>query len=210
MAAVGRVKAKLTHPLDIAGVDVIGLGGGVVDRLREQKVQVSPFNASERSTATDRSGELGFANQRSEMWWKLRELLDPTFGSTICLPPDDQLLGDLCTCKWSVTSTGKIQVESKDEVRKRLGHSTDVGDAVAEAFTVSSAEAVYVDMSPVPIARDMSGLFTPDPKWGRGPLFEEPREYPNVERIEGREADRFPGPDDPPAKRVPGGSGGVW
>ena len=93
MATVGRVKAKLTHPLDIAGVDVIGLGGGVVDRLREQKVQVSPFNASERSTATDRSGELGFANQRSEMWWKLRELLDPTFGSTICLPPDDQLLG---------------------------------------------------------------------------------------------------------------------
>ena len=118
------------------------------------------------------------------------------------------ILGDLCTCKWSVTSTGKIQVESKDEVRKRLGRSTDVGDAVAQAFTVSSAEAVYVDMSPVPIARDMSGLFTPDPKWGRGPLFEEPREYPNVERIEGREADRFPGSDDPPpedfdANRLP-------
>jgi hypothetical protein len=78
------------------------------------------------------------------------------------------------------------------------------------AFTLSSAAAVHIDMSPVAAEPDMSGLFKPDPRWGRGPLFKEPRKYPNVEREAGPEAGRFPGPDDPPAKRVPRGSGGVW
>ncbi len=116
-------------------VDVIGVGAGVYDRLREQfKQRAKPFNASEHSTATDRSHELGFVNRRSEGWWRLREALDPSFTPTLELPPDDELTGDLTAPRWKVASNGKISVESKDELRKaeRLGRSTDVGDAVMQ------------------------------------------------------------------------------
>lgn len=144
MATTGRVVAKL-RPGARAVVDVIGVGGGVADRLREQGCSVDGFNASEGSDAKDRSGELGFLNRRSEAWWGLRELLDPAYGPEVALVPDDQLLGDLCAPKWSVTSAGKIQIEAKDAIRKRLGRSPDAGDAVVMAFAERrSLAATYI------------------------------------------------------------------
>jgi hypothetical protein len=47
---------------------------------------------------------------------------------------DDLLIGDLTAPRWSVNSSGRIQIESKDDIRKRLGRSTDSGDAVVQAF----------------------------------------------------------------------------
>jgi hypothetical protein len=176
MATTGRVAAKLKNPSDVAIVDVIGIGSGVVDRLREQHHSVTPFNASERSVAHDRIGELGFVNRRSEMWWQLREALDPTFGSTICLPDDDLLVGDLCSPKWSVTSAAKISVEIKDDIRKRLGRNTDSGDAVAQAFVVSGGYTYYPagkdPMEPVPwddgpLNSRESGVYAYDWDWRR-------------------------------------------
>jgi len=117
-----------------AVVDVIGIGAGVVDRLREQNLSVKPFNAGERAIGKDQSKELEFLNKRSQAWWNLRELLDPASNSSIAIPPDDLLIGDLTAPHWKATSAGKIQVESKDDIRKRLGRSTDDGDAVVMAF----------------------------------------------------------------------------
>jgi hypothetical protein len=115
-------------------VDVIGVGAGVVDRLREQSLPVVAFNAGEGTDAQDRHGILGFVNQRARAWWGLRELLDPANGDGIALPPDDLLTGDLTAPHWRPMSNGRIQVESKDEIRKRIGRSTDDGDAVVMAF----------------------------------------------------------------------------
>ena len=130
----GRVVGKLNgHDGMTAIVDVIGVGGGVVDQLREQKRAVVAFNASEATEATDRSGELGFTNCRSAGWWRLRELLDPAYSAKLALPPDDDLTGDLTAPRWKVTSGGKIQVESTDEIRKRIGRSPDSGVAVMQA-----------------------------------------------------------------------------
>jgi len=129
MAVTGHVSAKM-GTAGTAVVDVIGIGAGVVDRLREMKRNVVAFNASERSTGKDRSGELGFLNMRSAAWWRMRESLDPANDAKLALPPDDELVGDLCAPKWKVNSSGRIQVEGKDEIRKRLGRSPDAGDAV--------------------------------------------------------------------------------
>lgn len=130
----GHVVGVLNNnPGMTAVVDVIGVGGGVVDQLREQKLPVDAFNASEGTENTDRSGELGFINTRSAAWWHLRELLDPAYGATLALPPVDALTGDLVAPHWKVTSTGKIQIESKDDIRKRIGRSTDDADAVVQA-----------------------------------------------------------------------------
>jgi hypothetical protein len=134
MQTTGLLSGILTVHGGEAIVDVIGIGAGVVDRLREQRRAVRAFNASEHTDVRDRSRELGFVNKRSAAWWGLRELLDPGSGSVIALPPDDLLTGDLTAPHWRVMSGGKIQVEGKDEIRKRLGRSTDDGDAVVMAF----------------------------------------------------------------------------
>lgn len=136
MRVAGRVAGiQRAHGIPSV-VDVIGIGAGVVDRVREQGLSVTAFNASERSTATDRTGELGFVNKRSEGWWTLREMLDPAYGEWVALPPDDRLTGDLTAPHYRLMSGGKVQVESKDELRKpeRLGRSTDDGDAVMMSF----------------------------------------------------------------------------
>ncbi len=117
-----------------AVVDVIGVGAGVVDRLRERGYSVVGFNAAHGVPGlVDRSGELGFVNKRAAAWWAVREALDPAFAPVLALPPDDRLIGDLTAPHWRVMSSGRILVESKDDIRKRLGRSTDDGDAVVQA-----------------------------------------------------------------------------
>lgn len=140
MATTGRVKGIVDAiPKMQAVVDVIGIGAGVVDRLREQRRPVEGFNASEGTNRKDRSHELGFVNCRSAAWWNLREILDPAAGIDVALPPDDLLTGDLTAPHWRVMSGGKIRVESKDDIRKRIGRSTDDGDAAVMAFWPQSS-----------------------------------------------------------------------
>lgn len=122
-----------------AVVDVIGVGAGVVDRHREQGYECLAFNASERTDMRDQSGEFGFTNKRSAAWWQIRELLDPDSGVAVALPPDDDLTGELCAPKWRVMAGGRIQVESKDDIRRRIGRSTDHADAVIQAFWTEPA-----------------------------------------------------------------------
>lgn len=139
METTGHIKAALNEPDAHAVVDVIGVGAGVVSRLREMQVSVRAFNAAKSAEdRKDATGEFGFTNLRAWAWWHLRELLDPSRGSDITLPDDEMLKADLTAPKWRVLSGGKIQIESKDEIRKRLGRSTDSGDAVLMAFTTDS------------------------------------------------------------------------
>lgn len=134
MQTTGRVKGHLdTDPLATAMVDVIGIGAGVLDRLREMGCRAVAFNASAGTRNKDATGELGFINTRSAAWWLVRELLDPSRDPGLALPVDDLLLGDLTAPKWKILSGGKIQVESKDDIRKRIGRSTDAGDAVVQS-----------------------------------------------------------------------------
>src|SRR3546814_1539203 len=78
---------------------------------------------------------LGFYNKRSETIWRFREALDPSQpgGSPIALPPDPMLVADLTAPTFTVPPRG-IKVESKEDVCKRLGRSTDRGDAVVMAW----------------------------------------------------------------------------
>lgn len=117
-------------------VDVIGVGAGVYDRLKQTGKNPAPYAGSGKSPLRDRSRQFGMYNTRSAAYWHLRELLDPEQEPTICLPPDDLLLSDLTTPKWEVTAgvPPKIKVETKESVVERLGRSSDRGDSVAMAF----------------------------------------------------------------------------
>lgn len=116
----------------IIGVDVIGVGASAYDQLLGHG-SVLGVNFGAGSDYTDKSGKFRFANLRAEAYWRFREALDPDYGATMALPPDKELLGDLCAPKWSIR-TGKIYIESKDEIIKRLGRSPDCADSVVIAW----------------------------------------------------------------------------
>jgi hypothetical protein len=75
---------------------------------------------------------LAMRNVRAEAYWGFREALDPQKGDDLALPDDPELLADLVAAKWRLSASG-IQIESKDEIKARLGRSPDCGDAVVLA-----------------------------------------------------------------------------
>lgn len=122
-----------THRRDAAPVhvDVIGVGASVYDSLNTNDVHVEGINVSKTSYGFDvATGQLKFFNLRTELWWRMREALDPNNNHNIALHPDPKLLGDLCTPLWEYRGNGIIKVELKEEIIKRLGRSPDDGDAV--------------------------------------------------------------------------------
>lgn len=128
MATVAAVQGRPGR----ASVDVIGLGAGVYDRLRESHAQPFAYTGSGKTPRRDRSGKYGFTNVRSAAYWHVRELLDPEYDPVLALPPDDLMISDLTTPTWTITSgvPPKIAVETKEKVVARLGRSPDRGDAV--------------------------------------------------------------------------------
>lgn len=125
-------------------VDADGLGAGVYDALVETLGdKVVEMRGGFASRDSDR-----FFNRRSEWIWTLREQLDPASENPIALPRDDRLTAQLTTIKWSTTRKGQIQVEPKDELRKRLGESPDELDACAYAVAKQEGEAATIALDP--------------------------------------------------------------
>lgn len=114
-------------------IDVIGVGASPYDFMRKAGFQVMGVNVAERATEADLSGRLRFANMRAQLWWKMREALDPARNRAIALPPDSRLLADLCAPTWELRGDA-IYVESRDEIMKRIGRSPDYATAVLLAL----------------------------------------------------------------------------
>lgn len=126
-------------------IDVIGVGASPYDFLKNARQQVMGINVSERSTATDKSGRLTFRNQRSGLWWAFRELLDPNANNGIALPPGRDLLLELSSPKWTLQGS-TIYVESREEIKKRIGRSPDK----ATALILAAIRAPKMDMASRP------------------------------------------------------------
>ena len=109
-------------------VDEVGLGSGVLDRLKEEGYDAVGHNGS-----TQASNPKRFANKRSEVYWKLRKKLE---GGSIALPPDARLTEELLAVRWGLDSGGRIKMESKGDLKSRLGRSPDIADAVAMSLSV--------------------------------------------------------------------------
>jgi len=121
MTSAARIAALAhEHGAQQIKVDDIGVGGGVVDRLQqlqragEVKAVVSGVNVSE----APRDKET-FADRRTELYWGLRERFR---GGTVAIPRDDTLLVDqLSQLRYGYSASGKLKLESKDDMRKRRG-----------------------------------------------------------------------------------------
>lgn len=106
-------------------VDSIGIGAGVADRLAEREYEVTEFKGSRSPKDEER-----FANLRAEGFWRLRDRLE---AGEIALPRDEALFDELLAIRWEPTADGRVKIESKSEIRGRLGRSPDKADAVAMA-----------------------------------------------------------------------------
>lgn len=122
--ASGRKRDRFT-PTGRVVVDCVGLGAGVADRLNEKDYAVDEFKGSRSPKDGDR-----FANLRAEGYWRLRSRLEE---GEVALPPDEELFDELLAINWSPTADGKVKIESKSDIRSRLGRSPDKADAVAMA-----------------------------------------------------------------------------
>lgn len=125
MQVAGKIKKLLdTYNQQVpAVIDVIGIGAGVYDRLYEQHCAVTDFNSSNRAINPKR-----FHNLRAEMWWTVREHFD--MGLIDLDPDDEDLAAELLAIKYVIDSTGRIQIEKKEDTKKRLGRSPDRADAL--------------------------------------------------------------------------------
>lgn len=118
-------------------VDGIGIGSSALDFINGLGLLVHSVIGSEGSTLMDKAGQLRFRNVRAEMYWLMREALDPENPEPISLPPDSELEADLCAVRYKVVTMGTqaaILIRSKDEIREVLGRSPDKGDSVAMTF----------------------------------------------------------------------------
>ena len=113
--------------LDMGG----GYGGPTYEHLTDNAIEVIGFNGAETTLQRTKDRRLGFFNVRAAAHWKFREALDPDQegGSPIALPSDQILLADLAAPTFDVPARG-IRIEPKEDLIKRLGRSTDRGDAV--------------------------------------------------------------------------------
>jgi len=134
------VMARINEgPVDanLVNIDVVGLGAGVVDNCRRDGFAVVEVQSGGRAIErdleeTEDQSFFKFKNLRSQLWWEFREGLRK---GEICLDVDDpKLVEDLTAPRYFISGDKVITVESKDEIKKRIGRSTDAGDAAVYAF----------------------------------------------------------------------------
>lgn len=132
MTTTGHVRlTRREVDADMSIVDEIGVGAGVVDRLRELREPVQAANAAEAAVDKER-----FVNARAEWAWTVRQALER--GEMDLDPADEELAAQLADIKWKPTSGGKIQIESKDDIKKRSGASPDEADALFHTYAGQS------------------------------------------------------------------------
>jgi len=156
METAGRVWSLIENRVtDITGVDVIGVGAGVVDRLHElqterealggpQWAQIIGVNVAEKPTEKPTGmAQMEFANKRAELYWKLKEMFER--GDIYIMPdengqPPEELMADLSSIQYKYIG-GKIYIEEKAEIKKRLQRSPDRSDALALSLVVGNSSS---------------------------------------------------------------------
>lgn len=140
----------LIPPFEIR-VDGVGVGGGVVDQLVEAKQlpHDEPGRLDPHATVLDMQAGAAaldnehFKNARAEWYWGLRERFEQ--GDIDIDPDDDDLAAQLGSIKYTYTARGQVQIESKDDMKKRGLPSPDDADALmlAAAYVPFVEEDTY-------------------------------------------------------------------
>ena len=127
MAVAGIGARFLLDRRGALAVDVVGVGSGVYDRLKEQRLP-GTLHEVQAGGGSDNEGML---NLRAELWWNVREALYRNELSFARLDEAtyQRLRAELTGPTYRLTSSGKVQIEAKEEMKARGLPSPDVADA---------------------------------------------------------------------------------
>ena len=124
------------HQPDAIFIDEGGVGGGVVDNLKFLKLPVIgvSFGSSPDRSMAGADGQVAYANKRAEMWGYMRDWL-----SLGAIPNDTELYDDLVTIQYgfrAIHGVDCIQLEKKEDIKRRGYPSPDLADALALTFAL--------------------------------------------------------------------------
>ena len=129
----GHVTRAMTEG-GVAYIDADGIGSSTYFLAHATIGRgIQAYQGSAPTEWRDKAKVLTFVNTRAAAWWRLREALDPSNEEQIALPPDRDLRVELCAAKWEKLVTG-VKLEAKKDIKKRIGRSPDLADAVVMAF----------------------------------------------------------------------------
>jgi hypothetical protein len=158
MATAGQALALWqSRKIDAIHVDVVGLGAGVADRLRENKAPVVDVNVAEAAPERERGGVEAVPNKlRDFLWLEMSEWFRDAEPSLVKAPHDEaqDLAGEVSSVKYALNSLGKIVVEAKDAMKKRGLRSPDLADALGLTFAVPTGP------KPIVISDEMLARFS--------------------------------------------------
>ena len=119
-------------PVEEVLIDSVGLGSGVLDRLRELGLPARGVNVGEAPSMSEK-----YANLRAELWFELADW----FKGEVSIPDNEELVRDLVATRYNYRSNGTLAIESKAETKKRLGHSPDYADALMISMASRAIDA---------------------------------------------------------------------
>lgn len=138
---------------DAVNIDVGGNGSGVYDRLVEMGYDgvCNAVNFGSNPFGLGPTGEEMYFNRRAEMHDLMRDWFETSGG--VQVPDDDALHADLTAAEWGPGKTryntsNELIIEEKDKIKERLGHSPDLGDALALTFAVPFAMGMVAQNQP--------------------------------------------------------------
>jgi hypothetical protein len=134
-ARVADGKAKFGSEIEFVD-DTGGYGAGVVDALLQSGITAQGINFGGKALNPR------YFNKRTEMWFEMAEWIRR--GGAI--PNDPELIRELTTPLYTFHQ-GKMQLEEKDQIKKRLGHSCDKADALALTFALPDQPGMSFEMA---------------------------------------------------------------
>lgn len=143
MEVAGKVATwRRRNPYGFVSIDTIGEGAGVYSRCREIErepeyiisCKYSEWGGNDPDKMRDMTGEYRFVNMRAYLFWCVRDWLNPKNNTGAMLPPDPLFEEEATEIRWFFRSDGKIQIEPKEDIKKRINRSTDRFDALANTF----------------------------------------------------------------------------
>ena len=119
--------------VNVLVIDAVGVGAGVVDRLREvglATARIEAFNGGENAKRADR-----FVNRNAEVWWAMRERY---LNEEMDTENDDNLIRQVSGREFTIDSRGRVMLQSKRE----LTDSPDEADALAMTFAAERVKGL--------------------------------------------------------------------
>lgn len=139
------MKMMVLYNTNLVAVDGGGVGGGVVDRLKQLNIAVIEVQFGAKAAPPQAHNNISkskYFNKRAEIWGAMRDWI-----KTGCLPEDVPLAEELCAPLYQINSEDVIMLEKKEDIAKRLdGLSPDVADALAITMAVDTSFYELSDM----------------------------------------------------------------